>query len=72
MQPDPIEPSRLTEEDVQAFRRLMMEECGIELSLAEGWVRATKMIALFRVLLGPIPEDQGARQASFPQAAPLA
>ena len=72
MQSDPIQASRLTEADVQAFRRLMLEECGVELSLAEAWTRATGMIAMFRALLGPIPEDPGSRAGSFPQSAPIA
>ena len=72
MQPDSIEASRLTEEDVQAFRRLMVEECGVELSLAEAWTRATKMVAMFRALLGPIPEDPDSLGSRYPQPAPLA
>ena len=72
MQPDSIEVSRLTEEDVQAFRRLMLDECGVELSLAEAWTRATKLVAMFRALLGPIPEDPGSLGGRYPQQAPLA
>ena len=72
MQSDPIGTSRLTEDDVQAFRRLMLSECGVELSLAEAWTRAIKMIAMFRALLGPIPEDPGPAGGSYPQPTPLA
>lgn len=72
MQSDLIAASRLTEEDVQAFRRLMLEECGVDLSLAEAWPRALKLVAMFRALIGPIPEDPALRDASYPQAAPLA
>ena len=72
MQSDPIEYSRLTEADVHAFRRLMLEECGVELSLAEAWPRATRMVAMFRALLGPIPEDPGSREGSYPQPPAIA
>jgi hypothetical protein len=72
MQSAPIVASRLSEEDVQAFRRLMLEECGVDLSLADAWTRATKMVAMFRALIGPIPEDPGLRDATCPQATPLA
>ena len=72
MQSDPIEASWLTEEDVQAFRRLMQEECGVEISLAEAWTRATKLVAMLRALLGPIPEDPGSPGGSYPQPTPLA
>ena len=72
MQTDPIDGSRLSEHDVEAFRRLMLEECGVELTLAEAWTRATKMVAMFRALLGPLPEDSSPRGASYPQAPPLA
>ena len=72
MQSDPIGTSRLTEDDVQAFRRLMLSECGVELSLAEAWTRAIKMVAMFRALLGPIPEDPGSHGRSYPQSAPIA
>ena len=72
MQSNQIAASRLTEEDVKAFQQLMLEECGVDLSMAEAWPRATKLVAMFRALIGPIPEDSGLRDTSFPQAAPLA
>ena len=68
MQTDRIESSRLTEADVEEFRRLMREECAVVLTLAEGWERATKMLAMFRVLVGPIPEDSGVHGCNYPQA----
>jgi len=67
METDRIEASQLSQADVEEFRRLMREECGVELTLAEGWERATKMVALFRVLIGPIPEDPGSNATSYPQ-----
>ena len=62
----------LTEADVEEFRRLMREDCGVELSLVEAWTRATRLVAMFRALLGPIPEDPAARERGYPQARPLA
>lgn len=62
----------LTEADVEEFRRLMREECGVELSLVEAWTRATRLVAMFRALLGPIPEDPAAPGRSYPQSRPLA
>ena len=62
----------LTELDVEEFRRLMREECGVELSLVEAWDRATRLVAMFRAFLGPIPEDPGAGCRSCPQGQPLA
>ena len=47
----------LTREKVVEFQRLMLEECGVELTLPDAWSRATQLIALYRMLMGPIPED---------------
>ena len=49
----------LTHEDAAAFRRLMREECGVELTLEEAAARAAQLITLYRMLMGPIPEDPG-------------
>jgi hypothetical protein len=38
----------------------------VELSPEEAWKRASEVLALFRMLLGPLPEDHGV--ASYPQA----
>jgi len=65
-------PGTLTEADVEEFRRLMREECGVELSLVEAWTRATRLVAMFRALLGPIPEDPEAPGRGYPQGRPLA
>lgn len=47
----------LTQADVCEFQLIMRDECGIVLDDAEAWQRATELTALFRMLLGPIPED---------------
>ena len=65
-------PGALTEADVEDFRRLMREECGVELSPVEAWTRATRLVAMFRALLGPIPEDPAAPRRGYPQGRPLA
>ena len=65
-----VEPARfafgLSQADVEEFRELIHKECGEELSPEEAWKRASEVLALFRMLLGPLPEDQTV--ASFPQA----
>jgi hypothetical protein len=55
----------LSQADVEEFRELIHRECGEELSLEEAWKRASEVLVLFRMLLGPIPEDQPA--ATYPQ-----
>ena len=62
----------LTEADVEEFRRLMREECDVELTLVEAWARATRLVAMFRALLGPIPEGPAAPGRAYPQGRPLA
>ena len=72
MKNEPNAAGTLTEADVEKFRRLMREECGVELSLVEAWTRATRLVAMFRALLGPIPEDPAAPGRGYPQGRPLA
>ncbi|MCC6348400.1 MAG: hypothetical protein IT347_02280 [Candidatus Eisenbacteria bacterium] len=52
----------LTPEAVGRFRDIMRRECGLELTPEEAWARAIELLALFRMMLGPLPED--ARPAS--------
>lgn len=47
----------LTQADVVEFRDLVARECGVVLDDAKAWHRATELVALYRMLLGPIPED---------------
>jgi hypothetical protein len=56
----------LSQADVEEFRELIHRECGEELSREEAWKRASELLALFRMLLGPLPEDQSA--VTYPQA----
>lgn len=59
----------MTRADVDEFRALIHRECGESLSHEEAWKRATEVLALFRVLLGPLPEDRS--DSSYPQAEAL-
>ena len=56
----------LSQADVEEFRELVHRECGEDLSPEDAWKRASEVLALFRMLLGPLPEDQPA--ATYPQA----
>jgi len=47
----------LTSEDILEFQRLMREHCGLVLDEQQAQVRANELVMLYRVLLGPIPED---------------
>lgn len=49
--------SGLTHEKAREFQRLMREECGVEMPIEAAWTRAAQLIALYRMLMGPIPED---------------
>jgi hypothetical protein len=47
----------LSAEEIREFRQIVTAETGIELSSEEAWNRAIELIALFRMLIGPMPED---------------
>jgi len=51
--------SAFTHATAREFQQLMREECGVELSVEAAWTRATQLTALYRMLMGPIPEDPG-------------
>jgi hypothetical protein len=51
--------STLSREDAEEFRALMRDECNVELTLDEAFVRATQLVVLARMLHRPIPEDDG-------------
>ena len=59
----------LSQADVEEFRELIHRECGEDLSPEEAWKRASEVLALFRMLLGPLPEDRAG--VSYPQASTL-
>lgn len=50
-------PSLLTPADIREFQRLVREHCGVTLTDQEAWNRATALVALYRMMLKPIPED---------------
>jgi len=41
----------LTEPDVQAFRAILREDCGLELPLPEAWSRAIELLTLVEMIL---------------------
>jgi hypothetical protein len=49
----------LTLAAVREFQAIVREESGIEMDEVEAWNRANDLLALYRVMLGPIPEDPG-------------
>jgi len=53
IRPTPI----LSPADVAEFQVLLSRECKVRLNSMETWRRATQLIDLVRMLLGPIPED---------------
>lgn len=55
--PDTMAESGLSKETVLKFQRLVREDCGVELSLEGAWNRARRFVALYRMLMAPIPED---------------
>lgn len=56
--------SGLTPKKVREFQQLMREECHVDLSFEDAWARSTQLVALYRMMLGPIPEDFGVRTSS--------
>lgn len=51
-----------TREDIEEFRTIVRETCGEDITEQEAWSRATSMVALGRMMLGPIPEDAEKRR----------
>jgi hypothetical protein len=50
----------LTALEVERLRGILSRESATEVSMAEAWGRAIELLALFRMLLGPLPEDPDA------------
>jgi hypothetical protein len=50
-------PGALTADEIREFQALVRAETGVVMDDAEAWSRATELVALFRMLAGPIPED---------------
>ena len=66
MTPDNITPDErgryafgLVPNEVERLRDILRREGDVELTLEQAWARAIELIALFRMLLGPLPEDCG-------------
>lgn len=54
----------LTTAKVAVFRDLVAQECGVLLEPDEAWRRASQLVALYRMLMGPIPEDPEVRTSA--------
>jgi hypothetical protein len=55
----------LRPEDVREFQRLLNEHCGVSLTDTGAWNRATELVALYRMFIGPIPEDPDTARSSI-------
>ncbi len=51
----------LSPDKIEEFRRLMKEECGVDLTYEEAAKRASEFINLYRMLMSPVPEDPQAK-----------
>lgn len=49
---------RPTPGQVTGFCNLVRAATGVELSDQEAWERATELVSLFRMFVGPLPEDE--------------
>jgi len=47
----------LTPPEVERLRLILQRETGRNITSEEAWARAIELIALFRMLLGRLPED---------------
>ncbi len=47
----------ITPTDVADFRRIVAEEFGVTLEEREAWGRLADLLTLYRIVLGPLPED---------------
>lgn len=43
---------------VHAFQRIVQDTTGMLLANQEAWERATELVSLFRMFVGPLPEDE--------------
>jgi hypothetical protein len=53
----------LTEPEVRRLQDILRREGEAEVTLDQAWTRAIELLSLFRMLLGPLPEDQSERYA---------
>jgi hypothetical protein len=68
---DPLPAQALTPGEVESFRLLLQEECGLDLDVDQAWRLASKLIGLYRMLMGPIPEDPGVRTSDHLPSSPV-
>jgi hypothetical protein len=54
----------LTRSKVEDFQSLVEHERGIRLDPNQAWRRASQLVSLYRMLMGPIPEDPGVRTSA--------
>lgn len=54
----------LSPADVEEFRDILESECGETLGFEDAWSRAIEVLALCRMLLGPLPDDPSSVQTS--------
>jgi hypothetical protein len=57
MMHDAIPKATLTAAHVRDFHKLVQETTGASLSDQDAWERATELVSLFRMFVGPLPED---------------
>ena len=48
----------LTESEVRRLQDILRREGEPDVTLEDSWARAVVLISLFRMLLGPLPEDR--------------
>ena len=69
--PPPQELSRhafgLTESEVRRLQDILRREGSVNLTLEAAWARAIELLALFRMMLGPIPEDSRVDEFEHPR-----
>jgi len=53
----------LTEPEVRCLQDILHREGEPDITLDQAWARAIELLSLFRMLLGPLPEDQDARSS---------
>jgi hypothetical protein len=52
----------LTTREIERLRDIIRSESGVDLSPEEAWARSIELLSLFRMLLGPLPEDPRASE----------
>jgi hypothetical protein len=58
-------------ESVAEFRQLLTEDCNLDLPEDEAWRLLHKLVALYRMLMGPIPEDPAVQTLGHKPSGPV-